>query len=352
MDPFRPEPPDIWARVDALIERADTISDLRWHRLHLYAAWRWRSLGRRISDELHAFDRQAAALRLSMPTVLARVREAYDGPIVLLKGADVAARYPTPELRPSADLDLLVPDAEHVYRALVNHGFNEWQGEARLSAEHHHLQLLVWPGLPGGVEIHRAPNWPTWLTAPRTDELISEATSESVVGHGILTLPPAHHALVLTAHLWRDDPMGRVGQLIDVLLMSGSVDGTSIEKLARRWGIERLWRTTRAAAHRILLGEQDVPLGARVLTSRHESMRQRTVLESKVFEICAPFFGLPPSRAITDAARHVIWALQPGPNETWGEKATALRQSLSPISVAANRGLEKQRRRKLTDYER
>ena len=334
---------NIWRRVDALVERAAKVSDLHRHRLHLYAAWRWRSLGRAVPDELLTLERGATAVRLAIPGVVRRVREAYDGPMALLKGADVAAYYPRPELRPVWDLDLLVLDADYVHRKLLDFGFAE--STSLLPAEHHHLQPLVWPGFAGNVEIHSAPNWPLWLVPPRVDELLAVATTESALGHGILALPPAHHAIVLAAHLWRDDPMGRLGQLLDMCLMAEAAEPGALDSLVRRWGVERLWRTTQAAAARVLRDEQNQPLGVRMLTQSLESMRERTLIESRFFEVSSPFFAFEPTVAVATAVRNVLPSLQPAPNESWGTKLRRtprrLRQSFWRVSATTDTAPDK-----------
>ena len=344
MSAFDVESADVWAQLDRLIKRNGEVAHLRWHRVHLYAAWRWRALGHPVPDEMRVLERQAAALRLSFPSVLARIREAYDGPIVVLKGPEVAALYPKPELRPSADLDLLVPDAEAAHRALVARGFREWEADAPQSAEHHHLPLLGWPGLPGGVEVHRAPNWPTWLTPPPTSELLADATTESVLGRGMCTVPPAQHTLLLLAHLWRDDPVGRLGQIIDLVLMARTTEADDIDRLARRWGLERLWRRTQASAREILLDGHGASAGARLLIRQHRTLRPRSVLESKLAEASAPFFGLPPTRALAPAGRRLLSFLLPARDETWLTKAKSMLEGLGPVSEATNRELKRRRR--------
>ncbi len=339
---------DFWPRVDELIERAPTVADLHAHRLHLYAAWRWRSLGRPLASELVELERGAAVVRLAAPALLRRIREAYDGPMILLKGAEAGARYPQPGLRPTTDLDLLVPDADAVQRMLVAGGFTELEG---LEPEDgHHLPQLEWPGLLMAVEIHSRPNWPRWLSPPPTEQLFAAATTESVVGHGVLALPPAHHALVLAAHAWTDAPIARLGQLVDYLLMSHEADATELEALARRWNIERLWRTTDAIARRVLLGHSDRVAGSALWTRRLESMRDRTVLGSKLAALVAPFWGLPPGTALVATARGVADDLRPAKGETWAEKvsrtAGGLRQGFGPRSVRV-RALAAEKRRSL-----
>lgn len=334
---------DIWPRVNELVDRAETVTALHAHRLHLYAAWHWRTLGRPVPEELVELERGAALQRLAAPALLRHVRNAYDGPMLLLKGAEVAARYPKPELRPSLDLDLLVPDAKAAQKALVAGGFAE--REAFHPDDHHHLPGLEWPGALMRVEVHSTPSWPTWLTPPSTDELFEAAASESVLGHGVFALPPAHHALIVTAHMWREIPLSRLGQLIDVRVLAQEADPGEIDRLASNWGLRRLWTTTDGTARRVLDGEREQGRGGRSRAKRLETVSEATVLEAKIAELAAPFRGLPPGKAFVAAAREFLSELLPQPDETWRGKITrtagALWQS-SRARSARDRELETQ----------
>jgi hypothetical protein len=333
---------NIWERVDELVDRAESVTALHAHRLHLYAAWRGRSVGRPVPEELVALERGAAVQRLGVPALLRHVRDAYAGPLLLLKGAEVGARYPRPELRPSQDLDLLVPDAKATQAALVSGGFAE--RDVFHAADHHHLRALEWPGASTRVEVHSTPSWPTWLTPPSTDELFRAADSESVLGHGVLALPPAHHALIVTAHMWREVPLVRLGQLIDASVLAQEADPDELEGLASEWGLRRLWNVTDGTARQVLGGEPRPGRHAwRARAKRLETLSEATVLEAKLVELAAPFRGLPPRRAFAATARELLAEFRPEPYETWREKITrslgALRQSFRARS-ARDRELE------------
>jgi hypothetical protein len=328
--------------VNELVDRAESVTALHAHRLHLYAAWLWRTQGRPVPDELVELERGAAVQRLGAPALLRHVRDAYDGPMLLLKGAEVAARYPKPELRPSLDLDLLVPDARAAHGALVAGGFAEQ--EVFHPDDHHHLRALEWPGALMRVEVHNTPSWPTWLAPPSTDELFEAATSESVLGHGVLALPPAQHALVVTAHMWREVPLVKLGQLIDVRVLAQEADPAELDRLSRDWGLRRLWARTDGTASRILGGEREQGRAGRFRAKRLETVSEATVLEAKVAELAAPFRGLPPGKAVVATARELLSEFSPEPYETWRGKITrtagALRQSFRARS-ARDRELEK-----------
>ena len=155
----------IWAAVDHLLDEAEDLAALRAHGLHLLAARRWREAGRSVPPDLLADERSAAIAALAMPSLLARVRAALDGPILLLKGPEVAARYPDPALRPLGDVDLLVPDAAEAEGVLRAIGFEPAEGE-RTAARQPHQPPLRWPTSPLRVELHHALPVPQW-SSPR-----------------------------------------------------------------------------------------------------------------------------------------------------------------------------------------
>ena len=82
----------VWAAVDHLLDRTEDPAGLRAHGVQLLAARRWRVTGRPVPAALLADERSAAIATLAVPVLLTRVRAAVNGPIVLLKGPEVAAR--------------------------------------------------------------------------------------------------------------------------------------------------------------------------------------------------------------------------------------------------------------------
>ncbi|HXG75984.1 MAG TPA: nucleotidyltransferase family protein [Gaiellaceae bacterium] len=339
---------DLWSRLDAAVDRAPSVAALHHHRLHLYAAWRWRSAGRTIPPELAALERGAATLRMGLAAMASYVRHAVDGPVVLLKGADVAALYPRPELRPSGDLDVLVADAAQAYRALLRSGFREDEATPQTPTAHHHLAPLLWPGLAGRVELHSAPNWPLWLAPPPASEIIEAASGRSQAGDGILALSPAHRTAVLVAHLWRENPLGRLGQLLDVILSASHADPDAIAETMRRWRLERLWATTLAVASQIF-ADRSEQRRARFLSRPLRALHERSALEAKVAEAVAPFYGLRPPHSIVASGATVTRWLRPDQNETWRDKMRRTlkmtKQLASPVSIFVRRWEDEHRRR-------
>ncbi len=81
-----------------------------------------------------------------------------------------------------------------------------------------------------------------------------------------------------------------------------------------------------------------------------ESVRERTVIESKLAQLLAPFWGLRGRTAVTAAARIVGLELRPAVGESWGIKGRrtlgALRQAFRG-RAARDRELEAAKQRKL-----
>jgi hypothetical protein len=315
----------MWDAVDSLVERAPDLTALRYHRLQLLAAWR----GRADAPELARERVMAHAVELAVPAVLARARAAWDGPLVLVKGPEVALDYPAPATRPFGDLDLLVADAGAAQRALLAAGFRE-AGDPRIYEHIHHLRPLWWPGTPVFLELHSRPKWPEGLLAPPTGELLAASEPSRLGIAGVETLPTAHHALLLAAHAWAHQPLARAGQLLDVAVTAGRADAAELRALARAWGIRRLWRTTRSAADALLGGSGRTPAWSRHLGAA----RERTVLERHVQECLAPLWGLPPAQALPAAARGLAGAMIRDEGEGWRSKLARSRRAVGNARLA------------------
>src|SRR5947209_2219269 len=146
----------LWQSLDRLVDRAPSLEDLRAHRLHLYAAVHGRALdvnGRPESERTEEEERAAIATTLVTPFLLERVRHACEGPILLMKGPEVAAHYRQPHVRIYHDLDLLVPDSRAAQQQLIAEGFEE-VGDPSIFVEIHHERPLWLPGWPVVIELH------------------------------------------------------------------------------------------------------------------------------------------------------------------------------------------------------
>ena len=327
----------IWLGVARLIDRArEHPQALFAHGLHVLAARLARERGCPVRVEFAEAESRSALIALTVPRVLARVRTAYDGAILLFKGPEASAVYPDPVCRPFGDVDILVPNAAELQRALIAAGFEElsdppWVPGTREPttdpfAPFQHFRPVCWPGLPIPVEVHRRPNWPRWIAAPRIDELFAVA-EPSQVANGFLTLPRPHHALVLAAHAWVHGPLAAARGLVDVAAMADGLDRKELRALARSWEMERLWATTIDTTDVLLAdGERS---WAEHLWARHlRTVRERTVLEQHVATLLSPFWGYPPGSAGRAVARRVGSILLPAPGDSPRTKLYRVRGAL------------------------
>ncbi len=334
--------PDIWAGVDRLIDRADSLHGLRAHRLHLLAARRWRALGREVPPELRLEERASAVSSISVQALVRRIRDAVDGPLVVIKGPEVAARYPDPTLRPYSDLDLLVPDTGKAQSALLSAGFT-LVGDPQLYEDLHHARPLAIPGVPIPVELHSAPKWPDGFAAPPLHELLEAAVPSATGVAGVSTLAPAHHALVLAAHSWAHQPLRRVHELVDVAAIGEGVDPAELRALARRWGVRRIWDTTAAAADALVAGGRTT-LPMRTWARHLPRVREQTVLEFHLERWFSAFWESSAPVALARVPGTLVGELLPAPGETAAAKLSRSRQALANARVPQPRHAEQMER--------
>jgi hypothetical protein len=332
---------ELWDRVDHLLDRANGgVDDLLEHRVHLLAAQGWRAWGQPVPPRVADEERSAALRTLAVPLVLERVRAAYDGPLLLLKGAEAAASYRDPFLRPFKDLDLLVPDAGAAQKALVASGFKP-VGNPDLYLEIHHERPLWLPGQPLMVEIHREPKWPGGLAPPSAAELFESAVPSAVGAEGVLALPPGAHAVVLAAHSWAHEPLRRLIELIDVAALVQHADRAELVGFARRWGVERIWRTTLAASDSLLGSDGPLTWPLRLWARNLPELRGRTVLESHVERWLAGYWARPPREALREMGSAAAREVSRAPGESWGAKLVRTRRAAAnPFARRSEHDLE------------
>jgi hypothetical protein len=305
--------------IDGLIDSANGLEELEYHGLQLLASRRWRALGRHRPGRLVAQERLVAAITLATPSVLKRIRAAYDGELLLLKGPEVASTYPDPVLRQYGDLDLLAADSRSAQRALIAAGF-EPTGDARRFRAAHHLQPLRLAGSPLLVEVHHAPNWPDGLKPPAAAELLELGIPARCGARGILGLPPAEHAMVLAAHSWAHSPLGNLRQLLDIALVAGEAAHADLDALASRWGVADLWSSTVAALNAIFCDAAS-PLTLRLWARHLSSVRPRTVFEAHLTSWLSPLWCFPGSLGPTRTAAAFMTDLRPLRGEDWRNKS-------------------------------
>ncbi len=293
----------MWAAVDEITSAPVGVEALRRHGLHLIAAHARCARGEPLHPELRREQQRAAARALAAPVILRRACDAFDGPFLLMKGPEIAARYPQPTMRPYIDLDLLVDDPEGARAELLRAGFSEVGDPARYAGAHH-LRPLVWPELPLPIELHRTINHPSWLRPPATAGLLACSQPSAIGVHGLRALPPGAHALVLALHGWAHEPLRRLLDLLDVAVaLEGGRGRDPASELARDWGVRRLWQTTLNAVDALLYGRGDT-FALRVWARHLRQLRERTVLEGHMARFAGPACGSPSHlpRALVAAA--------------------------------------------------
>jgi Uncharacterised nucleotidyltransferase len=286
-----------------------------------------------VPEALKAEVRRSAVSMLAVRPLLERIRAGCAGPIVLMKGPELAIHYPG-SARGFLDIDLLVPEASRVHEQLKSAGFIE-TGDAELFHRLHHLRPLRWPDLPVPVEIHQRPKWPERLPPPATIAIFRAAVPSGLCVDGILAPEPAQHTLLVAAHAWAHQPLRTLRDLIDIRALSTSAGRAAIEQTAGMWGLTHLWRTTDRVTDAVLAGTQPrmVPSWARHL----REMRERTVLENHLQAWLSPFSSLPPRRALAAAAGAFASDLAPTPEEGWPEKLSRVLTASRHATIALSR---------------
>jgi hypothetical protein len=321
----------LWAAVDRVLAFGPTADDLVSHRIEPLAAHRYRARGLDVPPGLAEGELQAAIATLAAPVLLRRVREAVDGPLVVFKGAELAAHYPEDGLRAYWDVDLLVPDPAGAQGAMLAAGF-ELVGEPARYVGIHHLQPLALAELPLHVELHSAPKWPHELPPPPVEELLEAAVPSALGLDGVSALAPEHHALALAAHSWAHEPLRRLGDVIDVAVANERCEAGELAATAERWRIGRLWRTTQEAVE-ATMGDSPLPRSARLWAAGLERGRERTVLESHASRWLSGFAVLPARRAARSLGGTLLREVLPD-DEPWREKARRSLQALRAPSRA------------------
>lgn len=326
--------PIVWERVGALADRAPSTADLVHHRLQLVAASRMRARGETPPDDLRFEERRSATAYISAPALLSRVRALCDGRMVLMKGLEVGSRWPEPRWRPFLDVDLLVDDARGVHAKLMNAGFIALD-EPEKYADLHHLVPIGLPGMPLSVEIHSRLHWPS-LAAPPLDEIFDSSVPSSLGTEGVRAPGPAQHAVLLAAHAWAHEPLGKIGSLADIAAMTEEAGRDAATAVARDWGVQRIWRATMRAMDETLYDRRRIAY--RPLSRRHlQATRERTVFEGHLARFYGPVV-LAPRRRTPRILLHVAGqTLSRSGDEDWQVKlrrtVRAARNASEPRSL-------------------
>jgi hypothetical protein len=308
-----------WQRVIALAMKARSADDVRTHRLEMFALEHFLTIDEPPPGWLLNEQKRAVAGAMAARFLISRVRAIYDGTIVVVKGPEVAALYPRTIFRTYSDVDLLVDDAEAVQRMLLAAGWEE-RGYPELYVDLYHERPLGLPGIPLTVEVHGELKWPERLGGPPpASELISEAVPSRTGVEGVLALRPEHAALCLAAHAWAHEPLDRIRDLLDIAVARDHADRAEINRIAKRWGLERVWRTSDAVADS-LFGTATQPLAQRVWARHLAEVRERRVLEAHLTKLLEAYWELPFPTALRVFIGRTAQLLRPAQGEGWRQK--------------------------------
>jgi len=324
-----------WDAVDSMLASA-SLRGILAHKLGPLAANRLRRAGEPVPAPLALEERAATFAMLTAIPLIEKIRANCDGPLVLIKGPEVARLYPG-SARRFGDVDLLVEDPGFLQRSLVAHGFVEsYDPDADAPPDHHHMPPLQWPTAGLKVEIHGSPNWPRRVRRPPLAEIL-EASVPSTLGIAEVTAPaPLHHTLILVCHAWSHEPLWTLRDLVDIAAVSAHVDDRELERLAKTWGISRIWRTTRRTIDALFVdGKETVPL--RVWARHLEAVRDRTGFEKHVARLLQGYWAHPPHTATMLSMRALDDMFSPAAGESWGHKVRRVPQALRNLRAPVQR---------------
>ena len=311
-----------WDRVDALVDASPGLDDLYTHGLELLAARHWRRTGAPVPAALVREELLAQWRVQAAPLVLEAVRAAVDGPMLLMKGPAVAARYPEPATRPFIDIDLLLPDARAAHAALLAAGLVPSADPAGYPDFLHHMPPVHSPAHPIPIELHSRLKWIDGRRAPAFEQLAAGAQPRALGVEGVLEPAPAAHALVLAGPLWAHDPLARLLRILDIAVMTAGVDEREVQALAREWDVARLWNSTAAVADALFGSGAADPWPLRTWARGLRSAREASVSELHLSRLLSPFAIHPPPGAVRAVGAAIAGFARPHDGESWRRKLT------------------------------
>ena len=314
-----------------LVAQASGIEPLRHHRLELLAARQRRVWEVEVDPRLREAERIGAVRALSIRHLLNLVRLAADQAVILVKGSEVAASYLFPECRPFGDLDILTPNADTAFAALLGAGFTK----IGVCDSSHHVPRLVWLGVPLKIDVHSTPKFLTRLSAPPTDEPLRLPCPSRTGVTGIEAFVPPGHAVLLAVHGWAHEPLHHLGHLIEVAAVLAETESSEADAIAHSRGCERLWRTTSDAIDSLLLRRApSIPL--RTWARHLRSSREPSVAERSLARSAAPVWGLPRGRAPAGVGAELLRTVQryewQSRDDQLVHSRLALRNPFKPVS--------------------
>ena len=329
------KPTLLWTAVDELLAGA-TLRGILAHKLGPLEANRLRRRAESLPAPLILEERAATLCALVARPLVERIRAGSESPLLLIKGPEIASSYPG-RARTFGDVDILTPDAPTLQKELLAAGFVEdYDPEVIAVGVKHHLMPLKWPTIELILEVHRSPNWPNSLPPPPMDEVFGESVPSALGVAGVSAPRSDHHALLIASHAWRNEPLWRLRDLIDVAAIAALADEREIYATAARWGMRRLWHTTHRAIDAIFYGgKNSMPL--RTWARHLEEVRDRTGLDGHLTQLMSGYWALPPMRALGQTTRAIRNIVGPNPNESWREKALRFPGSVRKLDAPLER---------------
>lgn len=308
----------LWRAVEQLLARA-SLPGILAHKLGPLAAARLRMAREEVPTRLALEERAASLAGLACLPLLERIRASYEGQLLVLKGPELALLYPR-RARRFTDVDLLADEPFALRQALLADGFVEVEDpDFDITPQHHHLVPLKRPTDTLVVEVHKYPNWPQFASAPSNDEIFEASVESGLAVEGLRAPSPLHHALILTAHAWRHEPLRTLRDLIDVATLAARADERELERVAAAWGVGHIWRTTSRCIDALFYGgSPTLPLRS---WARHlPAVRERTIFEKHLERLVHGFWGMPLHHAPAQTLRALRYMATPVEGETWKQK--------------------------------
>lgn len=270
-------------------------------------------------------------------------------PFRLLKGSALGwSDYPSPGLRPTADLDILVPGhrLHDAVAALQARGGTTMNPEPTAG-----YALEVFKGLtvtmPSGLEVdmHRILSWgPLGVRVPEVD-LWAPGRVFDRLGRSAVTLDVERTLLHVCAHLLLLGAV-RASEVRDVAQLATSpvLDPDRVLEIARRWGHEAILAVALRMAERELRLMPDAHPLAGWAAQHRPGVRDRVWLRTdrpdapvRRVEPATVFLELPDWRARATLLR-ALFAPAPGTDPSFGERVReALRRFPRPASGGRRR---------------
>ena len=253
---------ELTALLDQRLDWETAVHDARWHKLsgfmyqHLHNAPYARRLPEGVLAAVKGDYARNTARYLYYRTELVRiVRQLNEAsiPVIALKGSALMRFvYTSPGVRPMADIDLLVPDAD-VHRAhdiVKGMGYRAAEDDSedpRHWELHQHLPILIGLDRAVAVEVHRHVVRKDSALAFNIDDFWSRAKWTDFDGVPVRVLAPEDLLLHLAVNFFRDRrfySLAALSQLTDIAEVcrfharSEGIDWATLRSRARNYGID------------------------------------------------------------------------------------------------------------------